>query len=594
MFKIYDGREQFYQWDLDRKIIVEDETIKEVHFCNRTDDCSLVCEVYDFGIFKVANVPNILLQEDWRINVYGYNEKYTKYEKTFEVKRRSKPADYIYTETEIKTFALLEKRMEELENSVTEEGIEKAVGEYLEENPVEVDLTGYATEDFVNNSIDSTIPQVVTDTLQEAKESGQFDGKDGVDGKDGYTPIKNVDYFDGTNGKDGKDGNPGKDGVSVTHKWEGTTLSITSASGTSSANLKGTDGTNGTNGKDGYTPQKGIDYFDGTNGKDGVSCSHSWNGTTLTVISASGTSSADLKGNPGKDGANGTNGKDGYTPQKGIDYYTEAEKMELIQEVLNAIGTPVYGLVDENNNIIMYGELEDNTYFIKYEMEDGSLLDIGELVLDNNVYYTVTNNLTNCVNSNSNVEVIGGESYIATITANSGYELTSLVVTMGSDSVNVSDGNISIAEVTGDIVITAVAEEAVVEIVNLIPTSIDTDGSIYNGIGYKTNTRIRGTGEIQENYSGVSATGFIRAQCGDVVYLKGIMIENSGVSKVHPYDESKNACSSDSIIFSTTFTDEGNGVYSCTLTNANTAFIRVASKHIMDGSEIVTINKPIV
>lgn len=34
-------------------------------------------------------------------------------------------------------------------------------------------------------------------------------------------------------------------------------------------------------------------------GKDGVSCTHSWNGTTLTVTSASGTSSADLKGEKG-------------------------------------------------------------------------------------------------------------------------------------------------------------------------------------------------------------------------------------------------------------------------------------------------------
>ena len=49
-------------------------------------------------------------------------------------------------------------------------------------------------------------------------------------------------------------------------------------------------------GDDGYTPVKGVDYFDG---QDGVSCTHSWNGTTLNVTSASGTSSADLKGDKG-------------------------------------------------------------------------------------------------------------------------------------------------------------------------------------------------------------------------------------------------------------------------------------------------------
>jgi hypothetical protein len=64
-------------------------------------------------------------------------------------------------------------------------------------------------------------------------------------GEPGYTPKKGIDYFDG---------HPG------------------------------------------YTPRKGIDYFDG---KDGVSATHSWNGTVLTVTSASGTSSADLKGDTG-------------------------------------------------------------------------------------------------------------------------------------------------------------------------------------------------------------------------------------------------------------------------------------------------------
>lgn len=42
--------------------------------------------------------------------------------------------------------------------------------------------------------------------------------------------------------------------------------------------------------------------FDGAPGKDGVSVTHEWNGTTLKVTSASGTTSADLKGEPGNSG----------------------------------------------------------------------------------------------------------------------------------------------------------------------------------------------------------------------------------------------------------------------------------------------------
>lgn len=115
MFKIYDGRDYFYQWDLDRKLIVENPDIEEVHFCNRTDECSLVCEVFEEDGKQLVNVPNILLQTDWRIRAYAYDGNSTKYEKIFTVKTRTKPADYVYTETEIKRYDDLEKRIKALE-----------------------------------------------------------------------------------------------------------------------------------------------------------------------------------------------------------------------------------------------------------------------------------------------------------------------------------------------------------------------------------------------------------------------------------------------------------------------------------------------
>lgn len=118
MFKIEDGREEFYQWDLDRRLIVEDASIVEVHFCNRTDECSLVCEVYDKDGERLVNVPNILLQTDWRINVYAYDGQATKHSTTFKVNRRSKPADYVYTETEVLRYEDLEKRIENLETDM--------------------------------------------------------------------------------------------------------------------------------------------------------------------------------------------------------------------------------------------------------------------------------------------------------------------------------------------------------------------------------------------------------------------------------------------------------------------------------------------
>ena len=138
MFKIEDGRSQFYQWDLDRKLIVEDPTITEVHFCNRTDNCSLVCETYQENGITLVNVPNLLLQTDWKIHVYAY-VGYTKHDECFEVKSRTKPADYIYTETEIKRYEDFENRIKDLELNV--------VSLAVKDMEIKSDITGLKSKD---------------------------------------------------------------------------------------------------------------------------------------------------------------------------------------------------------------------------------------------------------------------------------------------------------------------------------------------------------------------------------------------------------------------------------------------------------------
>lgn len=115
MFKLQDGREQLYQWDLDRYVIVEDKNICEVHFCNRTSDCSLVVEVKD----GLAAIPNILLQDARPIRVYAYcDDKYTLTEEQFSVKSRTRPEDYVYTETETLQWSSISQRMDELEAEI--------------------------------------------------------------------------------------------------------------------------------------------------------------------------------------------------------------------------------------------------------------------------------------------------------------------------------------------------------------------------------------------------------------------------------------------------------------------------------------------
>jgi hypothetical protein len=127
MFAIEDGREKFYQWDKDRRLIVNDKSITEVHFCNRTDTCSLIVETYEEDNKIIANVPNLLLTNAWKIHVYGYDKNHTKFEKCFDVVSRTKPADYIYTETEIKNYDDLAERIKALEEKEVEPAIKNIV-----------------------------------------------------------------------------------------------------------------------------------------------------------------------------------------------------------------------------------------------------------------------------------------------------------------------------------------------------------------------------------------------------------------------------------------------------------------------------------
>lgn len=221
---------------------------------------------------------------------------------------------------------------------------------------------------------------------------------------------------------------------------------------------------------------------------------------------------------------------DGAKGDPGNDYVlTPADKSEITAMVIESLGgNPIFGVVDENNNIVVSGDLPDGIYSVTYEMADGSKISIGNLVLDTNVYYSVSNNLTNCTNSNSAKQVVQGNSYTATITAKSGYVLKSVAVTMGGAAVSVSGGTINIASVTGNIVITAVAEEIKVNYTNLAdPTSSDwIIGSRFNSSGVPTEE------------SGTAITNYIGGNLatGDVIRVKGMNLTSH---RVQIYDKNK-------------------------------------------------------
>jgi hypothetical protein len=232
----------------------------------------------------------------------------------------------------------------------------------------------------------------------------------------------------------------------------------------------------------------------------------------------------------GANGLDGARGEKGDSPIKGVDYWTDTDKAEIIQSVVDVMGGALIGYVDENNVIVLVGGLEEETYTIKYEMEDESLIDIGELDLV--VKHSVTNNLTNCTNSNASEEIVDGNSYSATISANDGYELSSIAVTMGGTDITstaVSGGTISIAEVTGNVVITAVAE-AMVEPTNFF---------VVGGDGYLNPGRASSAGEDRTDVTDCFLTNYIEVQNGDEIYAYNAHSSNGNVGLMGLYKTNK-------------------------------------------------------
>lgn len=99
----------------------------------------------------------------------------------------------------------------------------------------------------------------------------------------------------------------------------------------SPVNIKGDKGDKGDTGERG--PQ-GIQGIQGERGADGAKGDKGDRGEQgiQGIQGAKGE-----KGDKGEAGKNGTNGADGYTPVKGKDYFTDADKEEMVNSVISAL-----------------------------------------------------------------------------------------------------------------------------------------------------------------------------------------------------------------------------------------------------------------
>lgn len=107
IFKIYDGRTNFWQWDTCQKLIVLDDSVTEVHFSNRNMEHSKKRVVYkDKDGVRVVNIPDILLQLPRNLVAYAYASDGNGAGKTvksvkFAVMQRPIPVDYVCGQDDI-------------------------------------------------------------------------------------------------------------------------------------------------------------------------------------------------------------------------------------------------------------------------------------------------------------------------------------------------------------------------------------------------------------------------------------------------------------------------------------------------------------
>lgn len=264
----------------------------------------------------------------------------------------------------------------------------------------------------------------------------------------------------------------------------------------------------------------------------------------------------------------------------------------------------VVGTVDEDNNILLNGDIADGTYKLKYEYDDGDIREVGSIVISSIVTYSITKALSNCTASGATT-INKGSTATVTLTANSGYQLPdSITVSGASYTWNKSSGQIVLSNPTGDVAITVTAEAT--GPANLIPLSTNADGTPYEGgKGYKTGYKISVSGGGESASSGIECTGFMPIKYDDTIYFKDITFDTSGTTSNYCfYDSSKNRLGGGQFNNYVSSGDTGYGpidsvvVKNMTINQAagdikDVAFIRISAREITDNS-IMTTNQPIV
>ena len=341
---IADGRGALWQWDTGRRVKITDgDGVKQVHYQNRCFGRSVDVDV---GTDGTAIIPDELLQDWHPLTAYAYviddAGGYTKVQVDFAVHKRARPSDYVYTPTDQMTLQTIQRQIGDLDDLATgaKDTLVAAINEAARSGGGAGSMDLRVADGYIQYSTDGG--STWTNLIAVADLKGA-DGKPGAAGADGVTPHigDNGNWYVGSTdtgkpsrgvtgapGKDGADGKPGAagaDGITPHIGDNGNWYLGSTDTGKPSRGATGAPGKDGAAGKPGAAGADGVTPHIGDNGN--------WYlGETDTG-----------KPSRGATGAKGDPGAPGKTPVRGTDYWTAADKQEIVNSVIAALpdGTEV-------------------------------------------------------------------------------------------------------------------------------------------------------------------------------------------------------------------------------------------------------------
>ena len=219
-YSLSNGKDRVDQWDKDITITIQEpENVPAVHF--RWGGKGVPLPVTN----QQVEIPVELLQLTKPIIFWAYTPDHTMDMAKIPLETRPKPADYVYTPTEIKTWEDLDERIKALEDGGGIAGVSSINGK-TGHVTITAEGLGALTEDDLQSATDKALAQ--------AKESGEFDGPQGPKGDTGAQGEQGPKGDTGDTGPQGETGpqgpagptGPAGAGLDVTGATVGQTVKI--------------------------------------------------------------------------------------------------------------------------------------------------------------------------------------------------------------------------------------------------------------------------------------------------------------------------------------------------------------------------------